>query len=627
MERNQPADLKHRGTWIEIINLGPLKKAEIEFSSISVLLGKPNTGKSYALRSIYGLLGILNESQSNAIEENLKNNLIPIVSVGDRTSNQELAGEILYGIVFQVFNLMNDPEYQQIPLIKRVLKNSKVRTFTKELIDVSRKVGPPKQIQLRIEISKKRFYESVTKAILKNLEKLIPKAKESLMKINGETIEEIVNRSPIITSISFKDHDVQISIPSGQLLYPLFEERNSSILRRFLPLTLMDVDFSVTGSFTIAPLDEERILIDLKLSVPDYHNIAQVPTSTSYNRYMFDILESLEPKDLIEAFSGLVTFIERQKNISEVVQQEVLEEISSQISKAVIEGIVKKISDLSVTEIKRSIGASSGLNNVRFIPYGRSLSALLFSTIRKGLITDPQRLNLIKELEGVPYYDYFKLLESGIGMIEEGNDLQDLFIPILGGHIKVRKVSGEIVFEYRRGKSVPIKFSSAMVEEVLGIMAPLMAIGENELVLVEEPEAQLHYSSQIVLALVLIAFSKLKKTQFIIATHSDIIALTFSTFSARNPSQQSIVRLIEVLNDKTRVPRHYIDKLATEVSSKKGTFQTKYYLLDSAGISKEVKKEDVDTSVPEITTVFSRFLNWKLNLDNYEQKLNERGIH
>ena len=45
----------------EIKNIGPIKKSIIRTKNITTILGLPNSGKSYALRSIYWFLQLLDE--------------------------------------------------------------------------------------------------------------------------------------------------------------------------------------------------------------------------------------------------------------------------------------------------------------------------------------------------------------------------------------------------------------------------------------------------------------------------------------------------------------------------------------------------------------------------------------
>lgn len=46
---------------ISIKNIGPLKDVELELGDITVLLGPPNSGKSYTLKSLYAQLVMLDE--------------------------------------------------------------------------------------------------------------------------------------------------------------------------------------------------------------------------------------------------------------------------------------------------------------------------------------------------------------------------------------------------------------------------------------------------------------------------------------------------------------------------------------------------------------------------------------
>ncbi len=609
-----------KGTGIKIREIGPVINTNIELSSVTLLLGRPNTGKSYILKTIYGILGVLNESESSNIARDLKKQLTILLPLVDESPTREIAEGLLYGIIYQFSKLMADRRLLQSAVMKRVLRSPRIKGLINELGRVTESVGSPEITHLRIELSRTKYIEAIVSSIFDNLRALVPFDERPTVEINDESIDNILSRRRVDTFLTLEDHDVQVRIPLSGLLLPLFEERNSSLLRHLFPFwSLLDLELPVQGSFFVRIVNEEKLLIDLSLQIQEF-SISESSVSTPrIDRYMGEIFESVEPDDLVKALNELIESLKKRSNISQIMMPETLNKINSQVSSAIVEGVASRIADDSVKEVKRTLVGVTGIKSVKFIPYGRSLSVSLFSGIKDTLIESPWKMDLIRDIKGSPYFEYFKLLESGLKIMEETKDLQELFIPVLGGHLRTRKISGDIVFEFRKGKSVPIEFSSAMVEEVMGIMAPLMTVEENELILIEEPEAQLHYSSQIIITLIIIALSKLKKSQFIITTHSDIVSLTVSAIASGSPPSRLVARLVKNLNTDNYVPQRNINKLSDEVTSEKFPFKANYYSLKN-GISQEVKEEDLNKSVPGVTSVFTTLLKWKLSVDENKEE-------
>jgi len=50
---------------LKIGRLGPLKESTIEFGDLTLLMGPPNTGKSYTLKALYAKLFPIDEYASN----------------------------------------------------------------------------------------------------------------------------------------------------------------------------------------------------------------------------------------------------------------------------------------------------------------------------------------------------------------------------------------------------------------------------------------------------------------------------------------------------------------------------------------------------------------------------------
>ena len=61
----------NKGIEFKIKKVGPIQDLKIELGDITMLLGRPNSGKSYTLRSMYWFLQILDEKAQPRLSEKI----------------------------------------------------------------------------------------------------------------------------------------------------------------------------------------------------------------------------------------------------------------------------------------------------------------------------------------------------------------------------------------------------------------------------------------------------------------------------------------------------------------------------------------------------------------------------
>ncbi len=144
-----------------------------------------------------------------------------------------------------------------------------------------------------------------------------------------------------------------------------------------------------------------------------------------------------------------------------------------------------------------------------------------------------------------------RMLESYVAWASKGrerliagrveSEIIAAFKPLLQGELEVRR--SLIYYRDWRGAVLPVKLASALVEETAGILYAVASAPQGAMLLVEEPEAQLHPSAQIAAALLLAALAA-KGYRVVATTHSDIIAVTLAYIAVLKPEPEHIEKLL-----------------------------------------------------------------------------------
>jgi hypothetical protein len=259
------------------------------------------------------------------------------------------------------------------------------------------------------------------------------------------------------------------------------------------------------------------------------------------------------------------------------------------------------------------------LESVRFIPFGRSPFIYQIDYISKDPLS---RIRLINGYESdIIYYSYLNWISKGRVELsdkkENCNEIIKLFSPVLQGKVEFDKEIDEIVY-IRNGVKVPIKYSSALAGEVVGILLPILTLPPNSCILIEEPEAQLHYSAQILMALTLAALSKKFGHKIVFSTHSDIFAITLAYLKELKPKEDDLRELIESLLKMQHINVENIDlEPLLKALSNAGDIDIKFYYYEPTpeGVNVvEKPTKEIMRNVPGITEVVDILASWSLEL-------------
>ncbi|BFH72990.1 hypothetical protein SJAV_09340 [Sulfurisphaera javensis] len=156
------------------------------------------------------------------------------------------------------------------------------------------------------------------------------------------------------------------------------------------------------------------------------------------------------------------------------------------------------------------------------------------------------------------------------------------------------------------GEVLNVAQVSAIVSEISSLLMPLQTLSKPALVLVEEPESQLHPAYQVALALVLLSLTD--EYKFVITTHSDIIPLIIGEVIRAKPSKEQIEELLSSVG--VSLPADVIEKVEEVIKNAKVKV---YYVKD--GSVNEADVNEMYRAIPGITEeVMNKILEWELKL-------------
>ncbi len=546
----------------EIKNIGPIKKSIIRTKNITTILGLPNSGKSYALRSIYWFLQLLDEyrfKEFNRLVNHVKSDEILENKIMN-DMNKEIEKE-LNGIVDDfISNKQNIPH--------EVYKNN---------IKINYKINLEKLKLLIKGVFKDTLKQYTGSSNIKNI------------KVNGKSIDTIIDDSiseiPIFGSEYSKDDNglhFMYSIPRNSNFTPeQYYEIMKKLRRHPLTVTINPMNISKAGT---------SINVDVTFSI-----------SRATDQYLQERLD----------FYGL-NFASTNISIENFPYMGI---IISNIS----ENIWTSIINFSLKNIKSAISDISGINSIKFIPYGRNIIVQLYNnSLKKSLYYPGEILEDLSVLKSAPFSSYFKWLDAGRERLNNNqNELINLFNFIINGEIKSDSNTNALKYFFGDNKSVDIVLSSAMVEEITGLMLPIISSNDKDLIIIEEPEAQLHISTQIIMGILLVALVKKKDIKIIFSTHSDTLVIVMNYLLTQHVEKNDVQNLVKAIYN-NQFSQDNLNDLINVFDDKKkidikfySNKDDKFMLIDNKDILKEI---------PGITDFIDRLFNWSIGVISKTQK-------
>jgi len=235
-----------------------------------------------------------------------------------------------------------------------------------------------------------------------------------------------------------------------------------------------------------------------------------------------------------------------------------------------------------------------GINDVVYIPYGRSFLALqkfvvqeILSYFKSPLLELDLEFNFTR-----PHY----LMEYYRGLSTYNEKIFNLIKPLLKGQVKDL---GEKLVYVEEDKIIPWEYVSASVLEIVSF---LLSVKEGSLVLFEEPETQLHEELQLLMSVVLYALSSFNR--IVISTHSQTILYNIAHLSMLRPTKEELKDLFEDL----KVKDYEALAEAVEKANQKGVKVKIYHFTE--GEVKEVSVDEAVKGMPGTIDVLEKEFKW-----------------
>jgi len=563
-----------------INKLGPIQNAKLELDDITVLIGPPNVGKSYSLKALYANLLMLDLTTRNSLLESIFNELD--ILKYKRIPDEEIIFNILTSLAI-IYKINPQKVENIIKHIKNILDIGQVNIEIKNnaIIVTSKR---------KEDVDIKTLNDSIKKKI-NLLWSILPTTDETQVILKPALPEFLPilrdsTKKPI--TIRWKDYDRHLKL---HLVYQISmsQEKGSKLIFEKTTEILLDIDSPI---------------------------IKKVPKSLS-RKMLYKLEETKNKRNLLNI---LVDFA----FIRSPYLMEMFLELEDNIDRAISQ-FAENIGEIFEKIYKRSFGIQSTL----FIPFGRSpLVYQLEYSSREPFF----RQKVIENCYGfdILFRSYLSKLSSGRGRLSEGNydkEIVHLFEPVLQGNLifderleelKYKRWGFEELYKNQEYEGVSIKWASALANEITGVLLPILAIPRNSFIIVEEPESQLHYSAQVLMALTFIGLSKIFNHKIAFSTHSDVFAITLAYIQELKPSKDKVIELIKKLLEMQGidVEDSNLEPLAKAVSENTD-IDIKFYYYEPKPSGVEVlerKAPDILMDVPGITDVMNILATWAMRL-------------
>lgn len=566
---------------ISIKNLGPLRDARLELGDITVLLGPSNSGKSYTLKSLYGKLAILDETALDYI----------VRSIAEEMEVWENIKHLVYPVVPKVLVTL------------MVLQDCLTRADTREEIirHLEDQVGIE---ELDVEIEDEELIVTLQNSETMDVQDITALLNEKYDLVLHELLpitEETEIRIPEVPTPKFSSMLLEaFEIPFDD---EAMGKDTRSGINAYLQLSRKVEGGSVKFS----------VIVKIHARLDDF-------VKTSFKRdidRLMDRISTNKEKGIIEGVIENIFDPKIPARIRSYIYfriRMVFRDLSEAVSPFMEESFVRPLKEQLRDVYKETFNAQSAV----FIPFGRS--PFVYQVNRVGKDQWGDLVEIYKD--NLPFYSYIHHLEKGINGLGSGKFNETLikfFNPVLQGELIFEKPTQKLRYQKWNSVDVPIDQASALAGEVAGILLPILSVPSNSLLLIEEPEAQLHYSAQVLMALTLAGLSRGFNHRIVLSTHSDILAITLAYLKELEYDEDKVSELIEELLEAQgiKVEREKVAVLAKAVSGAKDLDIRFYYYEPRPDGTVEVlptPTKDILREVPGITEVTDILASWALNL-------------
>ena len=600
--------------------LGPVRDSVVELGDVTLFMGPPNTGKSYVLKALYAKLLPLDAYALRSLRGVLRGRLGPLLEGGLAS----IYSQPLQGLARVLSTAM---------VLAPFTGHEGLRGKVVELLNsVAGGAGFKSRLRVRgatliVTLDAPAFSLMVDTGTIKSL----------VSQALGELASELVPGDPF-DSVILEPIDIfKVQLQGVQGARRLVEPVNVDL---WLLLRLIEGlkggreserpggagAWRVVNEY-LSFLEDTGRRVKRPLAILISVNIVYGMEVTSVSGKLRFILKlplqpaqprmarlgAVSPDDL----SSLVEAVGRdpEGSIQRVAASTIVRLVTSAIANSVGDAVSELILEGGFREaLKESLKADS----VVFIPFGRTAFILGLEGAVRDPYTSPEHLrHAIEEFYPTAYASYVYWASRGRSLLLKGKlgeakaRLLKAAMPLLEGEI-VEGPSDRLYYRDWRGSLIDLPRSSALVQEVSGLLLALLGSKGSPLVLVEEPEAQLHPGAQVVMAFFLASLPGICGCGVAASTHSDLLAITLSLLKAQAPSVEQVRELLVKI---TPSVGDAVGVLADAVAKHARRIDLRIYEFTREGLIKPVKPGDVlAREVPGISRVVDELVEWAFSL-------------
>ncbi|MGP6239125.1 AAA family ATPase [Cuniculiplasma sp. SKW4] len=567
-------------------NIGPIKKnGKIKNSDITLIYGYPNSGKSFILRALYSALSVIDKEMEDSIKNFLEENLSILIlkSLGNSLSKiietfMEVIDTTLHFYDLTPRNLVNSvPEDELNKVLLSIIKEN-VHHIEFESSENGILYTFKDQVTIPIYIDS--INKNLKNSFFRFLSNIIGGGSIKTLKINGERFDNLLESE--IRNLSYNSVNGNFA--------PRAEHLIGSIDR-----TRIVYEFKTNLIYSIPEISTKSCIIniDAQILIKKINNVHKNIKSNIDNNEKID-QEALRNQVISKIKSN------KRQGFYIFSLREIPEGLSKSISKTIVEYFIIHIHSLVKTYSK--------INEVRFIPFGRT-PLINYSFLKND--QNKSREDLQNDSMQNIYNTFIKWIKyTETKIITENKPFLKSPI-VMQGDISYDKITNRLFYTDRNNFTVDIRYASAMANEVAGIVLISLSMEEG-LIIIEEPESQLHPSSQIIMALTLIDMASSGK-RIVFSTHSNMLGQIFYLLHKYKPSPRQIQNLIDdVINTEYESKNEEaISDLAFSVSKALDYVEFDSYYVDKVNAVREINLEKFGNGIPGITDeVLMKLLNW-----------------
>ncbi|MGC8657251.1 MAG: AAA family ATPase [Thermoplasmata archaeon] len=565
-------------------SLGPVKKGKIVNNDITMIYGYPNTGKSFILRAMYASISMLDKYSYDTVVKSLSGEIKSII---EDQINMELSP--YFTLINKIENVLtyiknkNDIDNKQIKKIIEKISNSIDSSYPVEIIDD--KINFKLNKELNINVGTNKLKNLLKDELKKYFYHIIGSKKVDKLSINGFSVINEIDKTFKGLRLSQESTSINLKAVSSLM----------GVIYNDIPNLQLDELYYSINNINDQSMNI-KIDVNISLNIPSFKNKRYSSLLLDVESYTTNTIEKI-----VQKISKKSTYKE-----DDFFRNHILKKINIELANNIADSLA-----VTLVEHARNVMENiSDICDVKFIPFGRT--PLLQETFNLSQYTPTY--NFI-------YENYKKWVLTGAQQISDKSDdlnTKIFFIP-LQGSLSYNPKKLELKYTDSNNNEISIDYASAMANEVAGIYLPSMTMGKKGILIIEEPESQLHPSVQIIMSMVIL-YLGLKGTRVIFSTHSDLFGMVMYYLHELKPSKDQILKLIEMFIDPEVYKKNkelvtsFADQLETGVKNIKIDV---YYINHS---NKKVNLVDLNKfgkEIPGITSnVIDKIIEWVDDVSN-----------